>query len=109
MVSVFSDLYDAVSMLWSWRWPTSEGEVTAIDIETVTRRQNQETLRLAVAYKFSLGEDGPYTGESFWEPGYSARVLTAKDNLKVGQPVTVRYRRDKPSVNTLDRRVWQDL
>jgi hypothetical protein len=49
-----------------------------------------------------LGDDGPYTGEFFWEPNSSASVLAAKDNLRVGQSVRVRYRRDDPSVNTLD-------
>jgi hypothetical protein len=105
---VFEDLYDSISKLFSRRWPTSEGIVTAIDIESVSSRHTA-ALRLAVSYQFSLDDDGPYTGESFWEPSSSARVLTAKDSLQVGQSVVVRYRPDDPSVNTLDRRFWWDF
>jgi hypothetical protein len=105
---VFDDLYDTMSKLFSWWWPSSEGEVTAVDIDSVVDRYG-ERLLLVVSYKFSLGDDGPYTGEYSWEPGWSARVLAAKDNMHVGLPVTVRYRPDDPSVNTLDRRTWRDF
>jgi len=47
---MFGDLYDAMSLLWSWRWPVTEGEVTAV---------GGDTARLAVAYEFSVGDDGP--------------------------------------------------
>jgi len=99
---MFSDLYDAVSCLWSWQWPTVEGEITAIDIE----RAGNDRLRLAVAYKFSVDDGGPYTGESFWTPAFSIGQLRAVRNAKralhIGQRVPVRYRRDDPSVNALD-------
>jgi len=105
---MLEELFDTISKVFCWRWPTSQGEVTAVDVESIVRQGQGEVLRLAVAYKFSLGADGPYTGESFWEPG-SARVLTAKESIKIGEAVTVRYRPGKPSVNTLDRRVWREL
>ncbi len=108
-VIVFEDLYDAISLLWSSQWPSVEGEVTSVDVERLERRRG-ESLRLAVAYKFSIGDDGPYTGESFWEPSYRLeRVAAARDKFHEGQTVLIRYRRDDPSVNTLDRSVWADL
>ena len=33
----------------------------------------------------------------------------AKDNFHISPHVLVRYRSDDPSVNRLDRRMWQDL
>jgi len=103
---VFDDLYDAVSLLWSWRWPEILGQITAVDVERIEDAQGRETLRLAVAYKFSIGNDGPYTGESLWQPAFLSgkRVLAARRNVRVHQQVLVRYRPDDPSVNKLDRR-----
>jgi len=109
---MFDDLYDAISMMWSWRWPTSEGEVTAVDLERIRHANSRnDTLRLAIAYKFSLGDDGPYTGESFWRPSFCVkrRVFAARHKIRLHQHVTVRYRPDDPSVSTLDRSVWQDF
>jgi len=108
---VFSELYDEISLLWSWRWPEIPGEVTAVDVERVENSRQRESFRLAVAYKFSSGNDGPYTGESFWQPAFFSkkRVLAARRNIRVHQQVIVRYRPDDPSVNKLDRRVWQGL
>jgi len=109
--AVFDDLYDAVSLLWSWRWPETVGEVTAVDMERIKDSERGETFRLAVAYKLSIGNDGPYTGESFWQPAFFSkkRVLAARHNVGVHQQVMVRYRPDDPSVNNLDRRVWSDF
>jgi hypothetical protein len=111
--SVFEDLYDTISILWSWRWPETMGEVTAIDVERIHDAEGGEILRLAVAYKFSIGDDGPYTGESFWQPVFpqisKKRVLAARHNVHVHQQVLVRYRADDPSVSKLDRRMWQNL
>jgi len=73
--NMFDDLYDAISMLWSWRWPTSEGEVTAVDIERVRHSRGGDTLRWAIAYKFSLGDDGP---QSFWEPSFFAKKKSVR-------------------------------
>lgn len=105
---MFDDLYDAVSFLWIWRWPQATGEVTAVDIERIQDSDGIETFRLAVAYKFTIGNDGPYTGESYWRPTFSSkrRVLSAGHNIRVQQQVAVRYRSDDPSVSKLDRRVW---
>ena len=103
---MFEGLYDLISLLWSWRWPQVAGQVTAVDVEKVGR-----ALRLAVAYKFSVGEDGPYCGESFWSPALAGdgRVLEARRKIRVGHSVQVRYRPDDPSVNTMDGSVWNRL
>jgi len=108
---MFDDLYDVISLMWSWRWPTSEGKITAVDVERIHHSRGGDTMRLAIAYEFSLGDDGPYTGESFWEPSFFAkkRVIAARRKLRTRQPVIVRYRTDDPSVNTLDRNVWRGL
>jgi hypothetical protein len=108
---MFSDLYDVVSLLWCWRWPVAEGELTAIEIEPFGIKPDKDTIHLAVAYEFSVGNDGPFTGETFWRPLFPSvkRMLDAKDRLHISQQVLVRYRSDDPSVNRLDRRVWQDL
>ena len=105
--SMFNDLYDALSYLWSWRWPIAQGEITAVDVERI-RRGNDTTYRLAIAYEFSLGADGPYTGESFWRPAFLAkrRVQSTARKFHRRQSVRVRYRPDDPSVNCLDRTVW---
>jgi hypothetical protein len=108
---MFEDLYDAVSLTWSFAWPTAQGEITTVDVERIPHSEGGDTLRLAIAYKFSLGEDGPYTGESFWTSKFlnKKRVIEARHHFHIHQPVTVRYRRDDPSVNTLDRTTWRDL
>ena len=105
---MFNDLFDALSYLWSWRWPVADGEVTAIDIERIGEGRNK-TFRLAVAYEFSLGADGPYTGESFWQPAFFAkrRVQNAARRFHRRQQVAVKYRPDDPSINRLDHSVWQ--
>lgn len=109
---MFEDLYDSISFLWSWRWPTVGGEITAVVVERVRHYRGGDTLRLAIAYKFSVGEDGPYDGESFWEPSFfwkKRRIVAARHRLHTRQHVLVRYRPDDPSVNTLDRVVWRDF
>ncbi len=109
MACMFGELYDAISYLWSWRWPEAKGEVTAVDVEKPKRRNG--SVRLAVAYKFSVNGDGPYTGESLWTPAFAAkgRVVSARHKIRVGHPVPVRYRPDDPVVNRLDGNVWRDL
>ena len=89
---MFEDLRDYFSKLFFWRLPTSEGKITAIQIDQVTGR-------VAIYYQFWLGNDGPYTGADFAE---SDLPLAAKE-LGIGQLVTVRYRRNDPSINELDR------
>lgn len=98
---MFEALYDEVSRLWSWNWPVAQGKITAVDVEEI----HNSRLRLAVAYKFSVGDDGPYTGESFWTPAFSltqvSAIRAAKRAIHVGKPIQVRYRPDDPSVNTI--------
>jgi hypothetical protein len=53
-------------LLWSWRWPEIEGEITAVDLERIHQGDSM-TIRLTIAYKFTANSDGPYAGESFWQ------------------------------------------
>ena len=62
---MFEALYDELSKLWSWRWPVAKGKITAVGVQRIHARGG-DRLRLTVAYEFSVGEDGPYTGECFW-------------------------------------------
>lgn len=100
---MFGDLYDAISLLWAWCWPVAHGQITAVDIERI-RRDHTYEARLAVAYEFSVGDDGPYTGESFWKPMFFSvkRVAAARRRIRIRGRVTVRFRPDDPSVNTID-------
>lgn len=108
---MLGDLYEALSMLWSWSWPTASGEATVVEVERLRRTRDRDTLRLCVTYKFFVGSDGPYTGESCWAPAFfrNKRVLAARHKMHIRQHVLVRYRSDDPSVNKLDRSVWQEL
>jgi len=103
MAWMFDDLYNAISFLGSWRWPEVMGEITAVDVERIAHSDGNVRLRLAVAYEFSINGDGPYTGESFWNPAFcvNRRVLEAKRKVRVRQTAVVRYRKDDPSVNKL--------
>ena len=102
---MFSDLYDYVSLMFYWRWPKADGVITTVDLRRVGDGQ-----RLVVVYKFSLQDDGPYTGESAWSPLLgNMDLMNISEILRPGQAVTIRYRRDNPSVNRLDRSVWRDL
>ncbi len=99
---MFSDLYNYISLLFYRRWPSIDGEITAVRILGGSGR-------LLVEYSFSL-EDKSYIGESgcpSWSVGTIA--IDVQERLSVGQSVTVRYRPGNPSVNKLDRSVWQDL
>jgi hypothetical protein len=99
---MFSDLYDWISLLFYRRWPRVEGKITAV-------RSLGGSGRLFLEYRFSLGEES-YIGEAgcpAWFVGTAA--INMSERFPVGQPVTVRYRKDNPSVNKLDRSVWQDL
>ena len=66
-------------------------------------------MELVVEYKFSLGSDGPYTGESVSPPTTALDVKIINERMRVGQPVTVRYRKDDPSVNKVDKTVWEEF
>jgi hypothetical protein len=108
---MFGDLFDAVSFLGSWRWPEATGEVTGVDVERISDSAGNVRRRLGVAYKFSVNDDGPYTGESFWNPAFcvNRRVLAARRKIRARQRVVVRYRKDDPSVNRLHRHPWFNL
>jgi len=108
---MFEDLYDAASFLWSWTWPTVDGNITEVLVERIRHNRNPDTFRLSVTYEFSVGTDGPYTGESFWAPTFcrKRRVTAARHTIRRHQRVPVRYRPDDPSVNRLDRSVWHEL
>ena len=106
---MFEILYDSLSTLFSGRWPTAEGEVTASNVKLLPGEE--ATLGLEIAYKFFVGEDGPYVGISTWDSASTdeARTIAAKRALPLGTPVLVRYRHDDPSVNRLDRSAWSGL
>src|SRR5437879_13887542 len=103
---IFQAIYDALSFLGSFRWPIAQGEITAIDIERIEHSRGRDLFRLAVAYKFCVGVDGPYSGEAFWQPNFTlfnerARIKAARHKLHIGQPIQIRYRPDDPTVNVL--------
>jgi hypothetical protein len=109
---VFNDLYDAISMLGYRRWPVADGEVTQVTFERIPHDGiERDTMRLVVAYKFSVLDDGPFSGETCWEPLYPKvkRLQEARAKFHVGQHIRVRFRADDPSVNKLDRRTWKNL
>lgn len=97
---MFRDLYDTVSFVFAWRWPIAEGEVTAVDVD---RNRQKGTARLAVAYEFWVGDDGPFTGETFWSPAFSQErnVAAARRKIRLRQVLRVRYRPDDPGINML--------
>jgi hypothetical protein len=90
-----------------WRWPTVDGEVTSTRRDVI-RTRNGTQSRVAVTYKFNVSEDGPYTGETFWDPlagimFHFDEYERAAQNVYVGRRVSVRYRPDDPSVNIATR------
>jgi hypothetical protein len=99
---MFSDLQNYISLLFYWWWPKAEGEITAVRILSGNGK-------LPLEYRFSLG-DGYYTGETGCPSRLTgAGAIDINETLCIGKLVTVRYRRDDPSVNKLDRGVWQNL
>lgn len=108
---MFEDLYDTLRMLFSFSWPMAEAEITGVEIETIPHTQRQGELRLSVCYRFFVGDDGPYCGESFWKPTFTvlASMEDAKQVMELKRTVPVRYRADDPSQNRLDRQAWRDL
>src|SRR5262245_53554421 len=90
---MLADLYDYVSLLFSC-WPTVEARITAVNF------RYEEGL--FVLYEFSIGDDGPYTGESRFLRRSSNDAVDMREKWKVGQPIGGRYGRDDPSVNRMD-------
>lgn len=105
---MFSELRDALSHLWSWRWPEATGEVTSVTVDIIPDSEG-EYFRLTVAFKFFVGDDGPYTGQSFWTPTSRDRILAARECFHLHDEIAVRYRADDPSVNKVAPSVWQTL
>jgi hypothetical protein len=105
---MFGDLYDGLSLAWAWSWPTTAAEVTAVDVELAPG--STQNWRLAVAYKFWVGTDGPYTGESFWKPAFFSytRVIRARAKIRNHQMLAV-HRAHTPSINKLDREDWRNI
>jgi hypothetical protein len=102
---VFGDLYDKLSMIFSWRWPTAEGVITAVRVDPC-----RQGLQVVLDYEFALDDGQPYTGESSapsWVRG--SKLINVHETFRVGNAVTVRYRTSDPSVNRLDGRVWRDF
>ena len=102
---MFEDLFDSISKLFSWRWPTAEGVIIAIR----TKLAGRGKLRLAISYEFSVGTDGPYTGEDYCGTRFFPAATIAANKMLVGKAVTVRYRPNDPSINTLDPGQWQSF
>ena len=100
---MFDYLRERVSLLLSRSWPMAEGRISAVYVDTYSRGS------LFIAYEFSVGEDkAQYTGtcpQPWWFGG--AGVINT--DAMVGQTVTVRYRKDDPSVSTLDHEFWSGL
>lgn len=107
---MFRNLYDYISLLFSWRWPKAEGVITAVDLRAAANGDGgANRLRLVIVFKFCLGDDGPYTGESLSPYLSNIDLVDVNQQLRTGRPVAVRYRPDDPSVNRLDLSVWQDF
>ena len=102
---MFSDLYDSSSLLFSRSWPEAEGVITAGGV----RAADRDGYYLVVEYKFSVGDDGPYTGESKCPLAYVGDATQLNEKVHVGEPITIRYRRDNLSVNKLENRMWEDF
>jgi hypothetical protein len=108
---MFDALYDSLSMIFSSSWPLTDGVVTAANVRRDSSGDGKATFALEIAYKFSLGDDGPYVGLSAWRGALSdeQRARDAMRAFQVGQTVLLRYRRSDPSVNKIDSSAWQGL
>jgi hypothetical protein len=96
---MFDDLYDVVSRLWSWHWPIAQGEVTAVGFQQIPRIDTADEVSLTVTYRFSVNDDGPFTGIRTWTSTHYriSDLLVARDQFHEGDAVKVRYRTDDPS------------
>jgi len=110
---MFEDLFDAIQLkLFSWSWPLANATVSEVLIERIGD-PDEKRLRLSECYKFYVNDDGPYTGESFWEPSFSFglvnRMRDARKTMKQKHNVPVRFRPGDPSQSRLDREAWRGL
>jgi hypothetical protein len=89
-------------VLWPGIWPVADGIVTEVISECLGR--DRQRIRLAWLMSFSVGEDGPYIGESFWKPAFCRlrRVVDARKRIRKRHTIQIRYRPGDPGVNTLD-------
>lgn len=105
---MFEELREGVSKLFSWRWPSCDGVIVSVDTQAGSVSRYGGGLVLVIGYEF-LAKNAHYSGEYFWEPASPAAVLAARDQLKIGQPLSVRYRPDDPNVNVLDPGIFDDF
>jgi hypothetical protein len=102
---VFEDLRDAAVLLFSRNWPIAEGSITRVYVDPYERG-----FYLRVAYEFSIGTDGPYTGESSCPTWFGGTdVMDINESFKIGSVVPIRYKATNPSVNKIDPSFWSDL
>lgn len=67
-------------------------------------------LHVRIAYEFSVGTDGPYTGESCCPTSFGGTdVMDVNGKFNIGGSIAVRYKRTDPSVNKVDPSYWKDL
>ena len=82
-------------------WPIAQGQITGWN-----RIQRDKENFVIVSYKFSVGDDGPYTGQESWQPSMKFRGQDLADNaerlLFDGRSIDVRYKPSDPSENTVD-------
>src|SRR5258706_13724050 len=95
-----------LSRFFSNSWPLGRGEV--VEVEVGQSEHAEAGWGLYVCYKFYAGDDGrdgPYTGESYWEPTFSKSMEEMEQiasRIHIGEAVQVRYRPDNPSVSKLN-------
>ncbi len=97
-----SELYDNISLLFCWLWPMAEGCITSVYVDP------SQGGRISLAYEFSIGNDGPYTGQGsppFW---FGGTTLMNTEKM-LGEKVIVRYKTSNRSVSTIDWGFWKDL
>jgi hypothetical protein len=97
---MFHDLYDAVSMLGSLRWPIADGKVTAVD----AMRMGKDSAQFSIACDFSINNDGPTPVSAF---GLRAALRRNKLRPRFAKSMFGNRRGyvidpDDPSVNRLD-------
>ncbi len=96
---MFQDIYNSLSKLFSRCWPTADGEVTGVTVDSCFGSDYE--ARLVVTYKFSVSGE-PYTGEASSSMFNGVPIADAIDGLhgiREGDFIAVRYRPNDPTVN----------